>query len=719
MNAGVADSLIKRSAITAVALAAGLFPSTGHAAAPGSGQWTQQEPRGVSVNQPDLVQIQCPTTRACYVLGSRPISSDSGPGIAQRTFGRTTDGGVTWTSQTLDIPAAQPSQGTTHILACPGEQTCYLLVNASATPQIWRTDDGGQTWAHEAAPLAGSLQMISCPTTTVCYVAESTPDPAGGNPTQTLLSTRDGGGKWTASDLTSRATVGPPGMLVCPAVDTCYMGASLLGPPGGGQSAVQALVVTHNGGTTWTSWQVGQMSEFSSMACPTADTCYAVGNGTMATTRNGGASWDDSPAPWRYEWQSKLVCASTTACYVLILGTGVWATTDGGISWQSAKIITSYQLVDVACPAVTTCFAVGDAGTVFKTIDGKTWTEPGAPVGGPLDTVSCPAARDCFAGGDPGVILNTMDGKTWKRDRTMPDFRALSLACPSTTTCLAAGFGADPSTTQFLRTTDGGASWNSVGSYRSYFPGGRLTCASVSVCFLPLNIGWVTIADGISLGGGNILRTTNGGASWNAYALPEGYSIQSISCPGAQTCVAAGGQEPCNDDLARPTSGNAVKTSPATRRAPHFPCNLELGWLFKTTDGGRTWHRVAFQQLALASVSCGDSSTCFVSGDGIWGRSTDGGSHWTFAHRQTGPQATPPAELDCLGRTTCWALALNQQGGSTPVLTTDAGRTWKSVTRGLPSTPSNYLTGLHALDCRSVNSCVAVGGEGLIVSYSP
>jgi photosystem II stability/assembly factor-like uncharacterized protein len=192
-----------------------------------------------------------------------------------------------------------------------------------------------------------------------------------------------------------------------------------------------------------------------------------------------------------------------------------------------------------------------------------------------------------------------------------------------------------------------------------------------------------------------------------------------MSCPTTLTCVATGGQEPCDDDLVPARGRPSVVRHNPTRRDTFFPCNVELGWVFATFDGGKHWQRTAFRPQALFGVSCPDKSYCYSTGDGIWARSVDGGRHWSTTAKPQVSGAGPVTLMTCVDRSTCWGLASKPTGGTVPMRTTDAGRSWKAVTRGLPASTSEYPGAVTSLACRSAAFCMAVGGGGLVLTYSP
>jgi photosystem II stability/assembly factor-like uncharacterized protein len=104
----------------------------------------------------------------------------------------------------------------------------------------------------------------------------------------------------------------------------------------------------------------------------------------------------------------------------------------------------------------------------------------------------------------------------------------------------------------------------------------------------------------------------------------------------------------------------------------------ELGRIFHTTDGGRTWERQdAATKRALLTVGCLDARTAWIAGkEGVVYGTTDGGATWT------------PASTGSNRHLFSIRFATPQRGHAvgdfgTMVHTEDGGRTW-SVTRVPP-----------------------------------
>src|SRR5262245_59867004 len=147
---------------------------------------------------------------------------------------------------------------------------------------------------------------------------------------------------------------------------------------------------------------------------------------------------------------------------------------------------------------------------------------------------------------------------------------------------------------------------------------------------------------GIVVGGGPILRTTDGGVTWERLSsgLPEWGWFYAVSFSSANI-------------------GTVIRT---------------YGSIYGTTDGGKTWTWQFNALSQLNAVSFADGNTGFAVGDGAGMRTIDGGASWTYY----------PSLYNCHGI----SFANPKTGiavGSRGILrTTDGGATWLLPYHSLP-----------------------------------
>ncbi len=274
--------------------------------------------------------------------------------------------------------------------------------------------------------------------------------------------------------------------------------------------------------------------------------------------------------------------------------------------WSSQTSGITTGLNGVSCPTNSTCFAVGDGGVIRATTDGGTnWTPQTSNTTQNLFDVSCPTATNCFAVGNGGVIRATTNGGTtpWISQNSGVSNILREISC-SGNTCMAVG---GTNTAVVLLTTNGGASWNSLGFLaNSNFSG--VSCPSSNTCVTAGQAGriFVFIGQGIAAlpqvglnndlqgvhcpttsacfsvaNNGTIWATANGLNNWGGQTSGTSQSLFGVSCSSAATCFAVGNN----------------------------------GTIRATTNGGSSWQGETTNTTAhLFDISC--PGNCFAVGSG-------------------------------------------------------------------------------------------------------
>ena len=100
-------------------------------------------------------------------------------------------------------------------------------------------------------------------------------------------------------------------------------------------------------------------------------------------------------------------------------GGAIWRSADSGRTWYPQKSGVTAALLAAAAPSVTTCWAVGTAGTVLLTDDGERWERRHFPEPVDLIAVEARSSREATVTTRDGRRFTTTDrGATWtsKRD---------------------------------------------------------------------------------------------------------------------------------------------------------------------------------------------------------------------------------------------------------------------------------------------------------------
>jgi photosystem II stability/assembly factor-like uncharacterized protein len=307
------------------------------------------------------------------------------------------------------------------------------------------------------------------------------------------------------------------------------------------------ILRTTNGGSLWTSQSSGTTESFYGVSFTDANHGTVVGgSGTILRTTDGGATWAPQSSGTLLDWRG--VCFTDVNNGTVVGGGGggeyplgiILHTTDGGATWGRRFTIVSSSLHSVSFADGNTGTAVGGGWTdavggwhiILRTTDGgATWTNQNGPYDDILrsvvftDSNTGTAVGGVIGSGDipysSYLILRTTDGgTTWttqkKVTRAGNGFNCVFFTDANTGTAVGhLGYCSNWSgLDNILRTTDGGLTWEPQSS--------GTTNPLRGVCFTDANTGTV-VGDS-----GTILRTTNGGVSsvqGGESGVPHQYSL--------------------------------------------------------------------------------------------------------------------------------------------------------------------------------------------------
>lgn len=423
-----------------------------------------------------------------------------------------------------------------------------------------------------------------------------------------------------------------------------------------------AMVRTLDGGQTWTLQKSGVTDHLFGVATVDAKTAIAVGpNGIILRTTNRGATW---------ERQQSGVAAGlqdvdfADANHGIAVGYNVMLrTSDGGVTWTSFDCDCSAILQRVCMVDANIAFAVGPVSEVYVTLDGgASWvTRPTGFYDGRLYGVYFTDAQTGTVVGEGGLILRTTDGgTTWRKQDADARARLQSVAFADANHGIVVGQSAGVGPV-VMHTSDGGAHWiHEVNGT----PVERVLPWFNAVSLLKANTG---VAVGMA---GNVIRTTDGGVTWEARTHVGASRLFAVSFGSADDGVAVG-----------------------------------LGDILRTRDGGATWQRHTDDQFILLDVTHFGSSGVVAVGSerevgGVIMRSTDAGMTWTTIPTGTvGPGAADFADAS-IGTTVGVAGAM--------LRTVDGGATWFPQASGTTED-------LNDVSLPGASTGIAVGENSTIV----
>ncbi len=452
----------------------------------------------------------------------------------------------------------------------------------------------------------------------------------------TAMKTTDGGEHWK-----------PLPLGVTADIKAIQFVTSLVGYLGGGGGT---LLKTKDGGETWARLDSRYPSDIEAISFLDEDHGYAGAHGgRILKTENGGQTWTwlSPTLPDEYITSMHFIDENTGIVtgqtYTANRVSSVYQTEDGGKSWKSwepsgNRIVGQSAFHCLHFPSPDTGYAAGDFDSVYQTLDsGKTWHATGALKGGIFST--------WFLNGSQGFAIGAGDS-------------AISVSGWS----------------RFSRTEDGGKTWNSVVVSRG---------ASNSLCFAGPAIAYLV---GTS---GSILKSIDGGLSWQPKSLGFMWTLQSLSFPTATTGYAASWTDTLLKTTDRGIHWKKVPVPGFTSITKLRFADESMGWflsretgLFQTHDGGSNWEALLWD--SSSGVQAYDFPT---RRDGYAAslkklRSTsDGGATWKFL-----PFAFPRRILSVVFASPAKGLAVTGEelitGACSPTLlwsTKDSGQTWDSL----------------------------------------
>lgn len=300
------------------------------------------------------------------------------------------------------------------------------------------------------------------------------------------------------------------------------------------------------------------------------------------------------------------------------------------------------QATDGVSPSparVQLAWAVGEAGTIIATSDGRTWEAQRAPTEDDLLDVAACDPLHAWAVGLGGTIVATTDGGlTWHKQMAPLACQLTAVTCADSAHVWAGGHDA-LDRPLIIASADGGASWRL--QWRSDQGQGRVSALAGA----DERTVWAAV-------GSRVYSTGDGGDSWRASAPLGDCLVLELACgPAAGDCWAAGGGGPFWSD--------------------------EIGRVWTTADGGETWTR---KRLGPSSQVNGldvtKSGTVWIScGYRAVLVSNDGGETWM--RHGAGIAAMSPNGIAFQDPVRGWLVGATRGGAGVVYATENGGRRWR------------------------------------------
>ena len=290
---------------------------------------------------------------------------------------KTADGGVTWSPQ---VSGTTQDLNDAHFLnASDG----WIVGDQGV---IVRTTDGGATWTPQTSGVTDDLSGVTFVDAQHGWVVGGTINETGPFGTGVILNTTDGGTDWT-----QQATPVPDAVLNDVVFADARHGwavGEVLGDTG---TNVTVILATRNGGATWAKQltysppMTGNTSdgELRAIACIDAKHLVAVGYDDSACeifrTANAGKTWIRFVTPASWKVYPGRMDARLALCDVVFadakhgwaVGDGtVIRTTNGGVSWTEQPVGTDQVLGAVSFVSPTHGWVAGQDADILTTTTG-------------------------------------------------------------------------------------------------------------------------------------------------------------------------------------------------------------------------------------------------------------------------------------------------------------------------------------------------------------
>jgi len=448
---------------------------------------------------------------------------------------KTMDAGLTW--QDTQVPATPSSYGSGYTqLALPTPDTGYLISDF----ELFKTTDAGASWQRLPGVNGVRYRSIMFRSATEGYVvldfggtyrttdggATWTPVPAGWRADRVYFAdaqrglflanyseiyrTSDGGATAPAA-YKSEYTFSWNGLHFPTARFGCAVGNN------------GAIVITHDGGSSWRMHNPGTSSSGENQALY----MNAAGDGLVAgeapgllRSPDGGRSWyvDEQTLPAYRDTYGLYFTAAADTGLVVTTNNYFYLTYDGGRTIQTDQVragafvghrsATDYLLLNGKTIFTTGSSVVGNGRLAKSTDGGSTWRYTVTGLQNVLASLCFPTARLGYACGSVGKILRTTDaGEHWQEIDAPVNNDLLKIQFRTPTFGLAVGtYGS------IVRTTDGGTTWKSIPSGIK-FPLIAIHFVSDSVAYVGSTVG-------------ELARTADGGRSWQVVHDPAEHNME-------------------------------------------------------------------------------------------------------------------------------------------------------------------------------------------------
>jgi photosystem II stability/assembly factor-like uncharacterized protein len=542
------------------------------------------------------------------------------------------------------------------------------------------TDDGIQ-WQQLAIPTGGAIFTATCPTASTCIAIVINVT----NKSLYSLQTTDDGASFTSSLINSNiVNITSFPQIYCFTSVQCVLAA-------GHPEAFNSIYLTSDFGKTWQpiSLPLG-LHSLDKLSCSGTLDCLASGNSEMATTTNGGLTWNQVNGPSSDNINASFQCFTGNLCDSIEPGKS--ATNESG-TWQQSLMSGNLYGYANENSQSEVCGSVSDC--VYF-----------------ISTSANPSYSNNLPADYPILYYSTDGGATWNVSEAPTSIGVQDVSCSTLNVCVL--FGSDLSSNiVIMRSLNGGQSWSIVNASFLNLFGQNITSLNTylscgSLCLLT--------------NGTYSYVSTNNGLTWNPISLLTNLSsYNAIYCDQHNLCWISGSNDSTNPPTVEIYQINLQSSLPIISSPEVIPFGAN------TTDtinqlscngptcvasssnyrdmfsnfGSNTWQQITLPVNAFPIGVCGKNILCVLSATNNLELSSDDGTTW---------QSLPPVpSLGNMGTMSCPSLSFCASITQNDLLkSNDAGNTWQITP--LP-TGSSFM---FAVSCPQNNSCIAVGQNSAI-----
>lgn len=431
--------------------------------------------------------------------------------------------------------------------------------------------------------------------------------------------------------------------------------------------------------------------------------------GTLLATTDGGNIWNKQTTNTSATINSVYFVNSTTGWFVADGGI-IKKTTNGGANWTSQNSTTAYNLYSVIFEEgndqIGWAAGGNDMGNsvILKTTNGgTTWTAQTSPVGGKVKSLTMMNRDFLWAQAGGTVIWTQNGGTTWQTvSGNGLEWGIIAVKAANWNSIWAVGQNSG-----VYHSTDAGDNWTFTGTNGcGFFDGAALASANVENA-------WVAGPCG------QILRTVDGGQTWNNQLIPNDYNNTTfraihfispnigwaVGNNGTILATVNGGSKARQSDWGRtnsPTKMNLL-TVKAVNRNVVWAAG-DSGTVLLTVNAGESWNSVGGGTIGKARIFAIDALSDQKAWVAAWAdntayllRTTNGGANWTVVYTQPNGWLGAIKMSDNLNG---FAGGDPVDGKWTVLKTSDGGATWARI----PNEPLQEGTE------SGINNCMAVVG---------